>query len=146
MRICKHYLHQIPLLNINVLAIIYWFLFQMMSLSRFEKKKKNSLYKKRFDMEDITTITGKYFFFFFSFLHFTCTWFVFQICILLNLWLWRSLDLANKRQRNTILANISYKQWKIEVNQYSHTFILHNKFASICFNCAHLFNYKFVSK
>ena len=134
----KHYLYQIPLLNINVLAIIYWFLFQTMFLSWFEKEKKkknfHSLSKKRFDMEDITTITGKYFF-----LHFTCTWFVYQICILLNLWLSRSIDLANKRQRNTILANRSYKQWTIEGNQYSHTFILHNKFVSICFNCAHLF-------
>ena len=141
MRICKHYLHQIPLLNINVLAIIYWFLFQMMSLSRFEKKKKKlplqeAVWHGRHNHHHRQVF----------FLHFTCTWFVFQICILLNLWLWRSLDLANKRQRNTILANISYKQWKIEVNQYSHTFILHNKFASICFNCAHLFNYKFVSK
>ena len=45
---------------------------------------------------------------------------------------------------NPILTNRSYKQWTIEGNQYSHTFILHNKFGSICFNCVHLFYNKFV--
>ena len=50
------------------------------------------------------------------------------------------------KQRNTIFANRSYKQWTIEGNQYGHTFILHNKFVTICFNCVHLFYNKFVSK
>ena len=126
----------------------YWFLLQTMSLSLCLKRKKefHSLSKKQFDMEDITTIIGKYIYIYIYILHFTCTWFVIQICILLNFWLSRYIDLANKRQINTIFANRSYKQWTIEGYQYSHTFILHNKFVSIYFNHAHLFYNKFVSK
>ena len=59
----------------------------------------------------------------------------------MNLRLLRSVDSANKRQ---IKNNRSYKQWTIDDNQYSHTFILHNKFVSIYFNCVHLFYNKFV--
>ena len=48
------------------------------------------------------------------------------------------LESANKKQKNIVLANKTYKQRTIESNQYSHTFILHNKFVLnyklICFN------------
>ena len=106
-------------------------------------------------MEDIITITGKYFF-----LYYTCTLDLSNIhtisLVVYFIIIYKIkkkihyefttikiLDLANKRQRNTILANISYKQWTIEGNQYSHTFIVHNKYVlnykPICFNCVHLF-------
>ena len=60
------------------------------------------------------------------------------------------LESANKKQKNIVLANKTYKQRTIESNQYSHTFILHNKFVLnyklICFNDVHLFYNKFISR
>ena len=95
-------------------------------------------------MEDPTITTDKYFF----------TLYMHLICLskwksIMSLRLSRSVDSANKKQRNTIFANRSYNQWTIEGNQYNHTFILHSKFVLnykfICFNCVHLFYNKFVS-
>ena len=62
------YPHQIPLININILDIIYWFLFQTFSLKVFFFfffLNSHSLSEKRIDMENITTTTtttSKYFF------------------------------------------------------------------------------------
>ena len=92
-----------------------------LSVKKKKKKKTLSLSKKLFDMEDIITITGKYFF-----LYFTCTLDLSNIhtisLVVYFIIIYKIkkkihyefttikiLDLANKRQRNTILANISYK-------------------------------------